>query len=161
MVTSDLLRIACEAIVDAYKPHLTFILDTQPIKDRSSNARPPLCLWVEPEPQMVQTAEILQDGWTLDLTFLEQTAKDRTALELSDAYAKTEAIAKHFMRRFFDRYIASINEVQGTELDMVLSGPVTFPKRIFDDETTNMTGTGVRFTVVSRSAPDCVDDYFA
>lgn len=160
MVTSELLYSAFGAVVSAYKVSVSYVHDTNKIKDRESGLRFPACCWKLPTPsqQRAGDSDVFDDLFTFNLLFVDQTATDRDSNDMLHAHTRMEVIAKHCVRRFCDLYVEDVNRFEGVDIDLELIGSISYPP-VWDDDTTMLTGVAVEFTV-KACQPECVDSYF-
>ena len=159
MQLTDAIRQAFQAVVVAHKTGVTFTLETNKVLDQDSGIKDPACAWILPTTGLVQVASILEDSYTLNCLFIDQTGSDRNPIERDGAHARMEAIAKQCWRRFFDLYIAVQGSYQGQDMDLLQEGPVTFTP-IYDEGTMQRTGVGMTVTIMDKGQAECVDTYF-
>lgn len=160
MVTAELIYAAFGAVVSTCKVTLSYVHDTNQIKDRSPGLRFPAVGWNLPTPGMFVEgqATVFADTYSVRITFADQCDSDRGSVEMLMINGRMEAIAKATVIKFCDRYVFDTTEFQGVDLDLELIGPVTFPP-FWDEGTTNLTGVTAEFTL-KTTQPECVDQYF-
>lgn len=162
MRTADVIREVFQQIVGQHKADVSFLLETNSIKDQlNDQVDYPVCLWILPTESISTegTSEVLRDLFTVNMLFLDQTASDRTALEMAQAHSRMSAIAKQVVRRFHERYVITTTSYQGVDIDFVMEGGYTFTP-IWDSGTQMRTGVSVTFTVKDQAIEECVDAYF-
>ena len=160
--TADLIREVFQVIVGQHKADVQFLLETNSIKDQlNTNVDYPVCLWILPTETLATEgdSEVLRDSFTVNMLFLDQTASDRSALEMAHAHSRMSVIAKQVIRRFHKRYVVTTTAYQGVDVDFVLDGGITFTP-VWDGGTQMRTGVSVSFTVKDQDTEECVDDYF-
>lgn len=160
MLTTDVLREVWSSIVGSHKAGLTFILQTNAVKDEVHSADYPVCRWLLPTCGQVQEAQILRDTYAVSMMFLEQTASDRPTIEMDRAHDRMAGVAKQCFTRFFDLYITrDESEWQGVELSLQMVGSATYTP-VYDSTGKMLTGVGLSVTVQDLAPIECVDTYF-
>lgn len=160
MLTTDVLREVFQDIVGKHKAGVSFTLETNKVLDQNTNdLKYPCAYWVLPNEGLVPSAEILQDSFTINMLFLDQTGSDRRPIQRDGAHARMGAIAKQVFRRFHQEYIAQQGSWQGQPLDLLLEGTVLITP-IYDDGTMQRTGVALTATLTSAGTVECEDIYF-
>ena len=159
MLTTDVIREVFADIVGKLKTSVSFELETNKVLDDKGDKKFPVCIWLLPDASIVQSSQILQPSYVLDMFFLEQTGSDRTPLQMNDAHARMHAIASQVFEEFFNRYIASEGNWQGLPVELSLQGPVVL-NPVWDQGPKMLTGVHLGATVLSTSKIDCKEIYF-
>ncbi len=159
MLTTDVLREVWQDIVSRHKTGVSFTLETNKVLDQDPSVSYPCAAWVLPTTGLIQSNEILQETYTLNVLFVEQTDATRPAVQRDGAHARMDAVGKQCFARFFELYIQQEGTWQGQDVDLSLQGAPIFTP-IFDDGVMQRTGVAMTCTIKSNAAPECVDDYF-
>ena len=159
MVTTELLYRIWEGIVTSHVADVGFTHETAVVKDQDAQLSYPLAAWFLPTTMSVRVADVNYTTFTLGLAYVDQTASDRSALEMMQVHARMEAIARQCWQKFHDDYLLMDGEFEGVSVGMEwLNDPVFTP--IWDDGT--MMRTGVKMEVsVKATDVECIDAYFA
>lgn len=147
-----------EAVVTSYKSAVSFHHDTNQVLDRDAQLSWPAALWTLPTEGLVPLASVYQDAFKFHILFADQTASDRSPLEMMTAHARMSIIAKHCFLRFSSLYITDSTEFQGVLIDLELVGTPTFTPE-WDQSGTMYTGVVLSFQVRATQV-ECVDTYF-
>jgi len=158
VVTAELLYRAFGAVVSAHSARVSYIHDTNKILDRDSSVNWPACGWKLPTVGLQSAGDVYFDTYTISLLFVEQTASDRSSLEMLAAHAKMEAIAKQCFLRFANLYIHDTTAFEGVDIDLELIRDVLMTP-VWDDGETMLTGVVLSFTVKAEKV-ECIDAYF-
>lgn len=142
----------------SYKASVSFHHDTNQVLDRDAQLSWPAAFWTLPTAVLSPYASVYQDGYKFHILFADQTASDRSPIEMMRAHARMEAIAKHCFLRFSDRYITDSTEFEGVLVDLELIGTPTFTPE-WDQSGTMYTGV-VLSCQVKATQVECVDTYF-
>lgn len=143
-----------------YKAGLTFTLETNKVLDQNTtDLKYPIAAWVLPSEGLTPSAQILQDSFTVNMLFMDQTAGARSPIQRDGAHARMGAIAKHVFRRFHELYIQRDGSWQGQPVDLTLEGTILITP-VWDDGTTQRTGVAVTATYTNRGTIECEDAYF-
>lgn len=159
MLTTDVLREVWQDIVSRHKGGVSFTLETNKVLDQDSSVKYPAAAWVLPATGLIQDAQILEETYTLNMLFVDQTDRSRPSEQRDGAHARMDAIAKQCFQRFFDLYIVNEGAWEGQPVDMTLQGPPVFTP-IFDDGVMQRTGVAMTCTLKSTGKVECVDAYF-
>jgi len=139
---------------------LAFTHETNKVKDEDSSLSYPLCVWYLPATTTVDFAEVTADTVTLRMEFIDQTDKDRTAIEMMRKHSAMNVAGRIIWKKFYKDYLVNEGEWDGYPVDLSRFGPAVFTP-IWDEGTMMRTGVALEVTIRVDGPVECVDTYFA
>jgi hypothetical protein len=172
VTTAELLYDIFRQICLNHKAINDFVHETNLVKDEDNTLNKyPLAAWKLPNGGMERLglSEVLTDTYTVFMAFLDQTATDRSALEMLRAHSRMDIIARQVLRQFSEQYLRGDGEFRpedwpvnttGIATDFELLGnPVL--TRIYDTTGQHRTGVELELAIRVKGPVECVDNYFA
>lgn len=160
MVTLDRIRAAWQAIVEAHVSDVAFVSIWNPALDDPENLDFPACIWRPNSGSMTITdAHSFQDVFNLSMSFVDQTASDRSQDERDRAHDRMDAVARQCWQKFATDYVVGTGVVQGVTFDFQQDAVPTFTP-VYDEGPKQLTGVVLEVTLTSNAPSYCLTDYF-
>lgn len=159
VVTVNVIRELFKAVVESYREGVAWASQWSEVLDTETDRHYPICLWAPPTVTLTADANgITTSTINLTVSFVDNTASERTSDQRDQAYEREQTVATHVWLRFCELYMQEETTYQGVNIALTQAGPVTMTA-IWDGPESQM--TGCRMTVaISSPYQFCASDYF-